>query len=159
MHSEENYNLIQYSSFNNVIIKLDKFIKENEKTGFLVFQVFQDSPIYGRLPVPNAEITVNGLLGDGLNISQVFTSDENGKTEPIPLPTVSGVLSLNPGDTLPYFTYNASVENPDYFSASISDIPIFDSVTSIQPVRLMPKINSQCCEIYPIQPKYYYERR
>lgn len=114
------------------------FMSMNPKTGYLVFEVHEDSPVRGRIPVPNAKITISKLLGDGYYFSKIVTTDENGETDPIGLPAVSRELSLKPGEDQVFTSYSASVEAPGYNRQDIYDIQIFDGITSIQHVNLQP---------------------
>lgn len=120
----------------SIVDLMEGFLKENNKTGYLTFQVTQDSPLFGRLPVKDAKITVSKELGSNYFISRILVSDSDGKTEKIPLPTVSADLSLSPGNGRTYATYNVSVEAPNFTTEEIYDIPIFEGIISIQPVNL-----------------------
>jgi hypothetical protein len=124
-----------YSYFTN-------FLNMNPEIGYLVFEVHEDSPVRGRVPVPNARITVSKPLGGGFYFSKIVVADENGETEPIPLPTVSRDLSMRPGEEQVFTSYQASVEAPGYARQDIRDIQIFDGITSVQHVNLQPSAGS-----------------
>ena len=117
---------------------LQTYLNENPEIGYLTFEVYQESPIEGILPVPNARITISKDLGDGFYYSKVITTNQDGETDPIPLPTVSRELSLIPGNARVYATYNVSVEAPDFLRNDIYNIQIFDGITAIQRVNLKP---------------------
>lgn len=117
---------------------LENYLSENPKTGYLVFQVFQNSPLGGILPIPNATITICKDMGDDYYISKVIRTNEDGKTDEIAMRTVSANLSQSPDNDKVYATYDAYIEAPDFLPASIEDIPIFEGITSIQPVNLIP---------------------
>lgn len=163
MNYDENQALIQ-CTYGNVCKNennasdnlLDQYLKDNPKTGYLIFQIYQDSPLYGRMPVPNVKVTINGDLGDGTVMTKVFMSNQDGKTEPIPLPTVNGAISLSPEAGKPYSTYNAVLETADFLSVNLSNIPIFDNVTSIQPVSLVPNANTQSAALLSLPSNYFY---
>ncbi|WP_027398168.1 hypothetical protein [Anaerovorax odorimutans] len=123
------------------IILLEEYLNENPKTGYLVFQITEDSPLKGTLPIANARITVTKKLGEDYFFSRMVTTNEDGKTDPIPLPTVDATLSMNPEIIKPYSTYNAKIEAANYNSTNVYDIPIFDNITSIQPINLFPNGN------------------
>lgn len=114
------------------------FLNENPKIGYLVFEVYEDSPVKGRVPVPNARVTVSRPLGGGFYFSKIVETDENGETEPIPLPTVSRDFSLKPGGGQVSTAYQASVEAPNYIRQDIHYIHIFDGITTDQHVTLAP---------------------
>lgn len=114
------------------------FLNMNPETGYLAFEVHEDSPVRGRVPVPGARVTVSKPLGGGFYFSKIVETDENGWTEPIPLPTVSRDLSLRPGEGRVFTTYHASVEAPGYERQDLFEIQIFDGITSVQHVALRP---------------------
>lgn len=116
----------------------NNYLSMNPKLGSLVFNVYQDSPVRGRIPVKNAKITLSKLLGDDYYLSKILMTDENGETEPLELPTVSRELSLKPGEVRVYSTYRASVEAPGYQRRDIYDVEIFDGITSVQNVVMEP---------------------
>lgn len=114
------------------------FMSSNPGSGAVVFEVHEDSPVKGRIPVSNAKVTISRLLGDDYYLSKIVTSNVNGETEPVVLPTVSRELSLKPGEVRAFETYRASVEAPGYQRQDIYDIQIFDGITSIQHVTMAP---------------------
>lgn len=138
---------------------LQNYLNDNPKTGYLLFQVFEDSPLQGRLPVANAKITVSKLLGEDYFFSRVLTTDENGKTDLIPLPTVSAALSRVPGNGKTYSTYNATVEAENFLTSTVYDIPIFENITSIQPINLLPINDKTPNQVNNTQSKYLSETR
>jgi hypothetical protein len=119
-----------------------RFLRENPKIGYLVFDVHENSPVKGRVPVPNARITVSRNLGGGFYFTKIVETDENGETEPIPLPTVSREYSQKPGGGQVSTDYQASVEAPGYTRQDIYYIHIFDGITTNQHVALQPNGDS-----------------
>lgn len=131
------------SAQNNTATMSDYFtsyMQMNPGIGYLTFEVFNNSPLTGRVPVPNAKITVSKLLGDDYYISKILNTDVNGETEPLPLPTVSRSVSLKPGEGRAYATYHASVEAPGFQKQDIYDIQVFEGVTSVQRVPLQRSV-------------------
>jgi hypothetical protein len=126
------------SSYADFLEMLKVYLADNSKTGYLTFQVYQDSPIYGIQPVANAKVTVSKLIGDEYYVTKVLATDSDGNTEPMPLPTVSGKLSRTPGNTSIYSEYNACVEAPNFFAQDVYDISIFEDITSMQSINLLP---------------------
>ncbi|NLK37031.1 MAG: hypothetical protein GX299_02985 [Epulopiscium sp.] len=113
---------------------LEQYLDEHPKTGYLVFQVTQESPLQGKIPIPNAKITISKNIGGEHYISKVLTTNSDGKTEALALPTVSAELSRTPSDGEVYAKYNATISAPNFVTKDIYDIPIFEGITSIQPV-------------------------
>ena len=61
-----------------------------------------------------------------------------GQTEKIALPTKSASLSEVPGNLKPYISYNVFASKEGYFDSDVINVPIFEGVTSIQPINLIP---------------------
>lgn len=118
---------------------MNDYLEKNPKLGYIVFQVYQESPIQGRVPVANARVTVNKYLGNGYFVSKVLYTDSDGKTVPLPFFTPDKKFSMTPGNTNVYGTYSAYVEAPDFTTSSVFDIQVFDGITSIQSVILSPE--------------------
>lgn len=114
----------------------------NTGVGQLVFRV---TTARGAIPLEGAQITVRPHLPD-LNTEDrgqtvaVLYSDRDGKTEPLALPAPPRSDSLTPTDNgvLPFATYDAEVYLPGYIAPEYTRIPIFDGITSIQTVDLIP---------------------
>lgn len=140
----------------SVIKLLKDYLNDNPRTGYLIFQIYEYSLLKGLRPVVNAKITVSKALGNGYFISKVLMTDGNGKTEPLPLPTVKGELSQVPGNTKHHSTYNACVEMTNFSPVDIFDISIFDCITSIQSVKLLPNACSNT-QIYQTNPQHLCE--
>lgn len=133
------------SAQNNTATMSDYFtsyMQMNPGIGYLTFEVFNNSPITGRVPVSNAKITVSKLLGNDYYISKILKTDANGETEPLPLPTVSRSVSLKPGEGRAYTTYHVSVEAPGFQKQDIYDVQIFEGITSVQRVPLQQAAQS-----------------
>jgi len=122
---------------------LNDYLNANPKIGYLTFDVYQESPVEGRVPIPNAIITISKQLGDGYFIAKVITCDENGKTEPIPMPTVDKNLSYSPEYGYISATYNARVEALGFKTADFYDIHIFEGITTYQRADLTPDENEK----------------
>ena len=112
------------------------YLQLNPAIGYLTFEVFHDSPVRGRVPVPNARITISKLLGDDYYISKIIRTDVDGETDPLPLPTVSREVSQKPGEGRVNTDYNVSVEAPGFLRKDIFDVQIFDGITSVQRVPM-----------------------
>ncbi len=112
------------------------YLQMNPVIGYLTFEVFNDSPVRGRVPVPNAKITVSRLLGDDYYLSKIMVSDASGETAPLPLPTVSREISQSPGQGRAFSSYQVSIEAPGYLRKDIFDVQIFEGITSVQRVEL-----------------------
>ena len=132
---------------------LRTYLENNPKTGYLIFQVTQETPLHGIMPVSDAKVTVSKLLGNNFYVSKVIKTGSDGKTPPIPLPTVDGGLSTIPGDSMVYSTYSARVEASGFTNTDIFGIQVFDSIKSIQPVTLKPITINSTTNTYKTEPQ------
>ena len=109
------------------------FLTRNPGFGTLVFQVTGGQ---GAFPVPNATINITHSPDERLGIAITVRTDESGKTEPLSLPAPSRELSQSPNNGMVYAVYQAEILADGYLPAEIRDLPVFDGITTIQPVNL-----------------------
>jgi hypothetical protein len=107
-------------------------------TGYLLMRV---STAQGAIPVEGATVTVRDgnadLEGKG-SVIRVLVTDRDGKTERIALAAPPRENSERPAVAPPYATYHADVEARGYYRQRFNGIPVYDTITSIQPVFLIP---------------------
>ena len=104
-------------------------------SGILTVQV---SLAKGALPLEGATVIISKSDGDK-EIEARLVTDKSGRTPPLALPAPSAVYSQTPGgNTRPYSIYNITAELPGYYPESIVNVPIFDKITSIQPIVMIP---------------------
>ena len=111
----------------------------SENIGFLVIEA---KTANGALPIENAKVSVYEYLPNkekGKLVYSVLT-DMDGKTTKMALKTKSKELSMNPDNKDPFSVYNISVERDGYYSNRYINVPIFQGITSTQPVELIPLI-------------------
>lgn len=90
------------------------------------------------LPVPGVKVTVyKKNNGKPENIG-TYTTNEDGKTQPIKLEAREKDLSLSPSDIKPYIGYDVKTELPGYYTKYFVDLPIFPGSTSLQKVPMVP---------------------
>lgn len=116
------------------------FLEENPGFGTLIFQVTGGQ---GAFPIADATILLTKQFNDRQSISFTIRTDESGKTEPISLPAPSRTLSQSPNNGIVFAAYQAEISAPNYIPAQILDLPVFDGITTIQPVQLSPDIGGQ----------------
>ena len=109
------------------------FLSQNPSFGTLLFQVAGGQGVF---PVPNAKVSITKALNDRLTLSIAVLTDESGKTVPISLPAPNKVLSQSPNNGIVYASYEAEVTAEGYLPTEIKNLPVFDGVTTIQPVNL-----------------------
>ncbi len=90
----------------------------------------------GALPVEGAMITVS-RTEDGAVIA-VTLSDDGGMGESIELPAPLKENSLSPGGGKVSSLYTVDTDKEGYYHVINAGIPVFDGVTAIQQVLLVP---------------------
>ena len=113
---------------------------ENDSIGFLEVVV---KTAGGALPLENARVSIyeylpQGEVGDNGRLLFSLLTDESGKTPRVALPAKDKSLSLTFGNKSPYTVYNIGVSKDGYYNNSYLKVPIFQGVSSIQPVELSP---------------------
>jgi len=93
----------------------------------------------GVLPVEGAVVTVSEYVngGDGELLYSLRT-DNGGLTETMTLPAPPASDSMKPGAARPYALYNIDVSYPGYYPVENVAVPVFDRITAVQPVNLLP---------------------
>ncbi len=118
--------IAENNSFNN-------YLSENSSTGYIKVQTLAGRSL---IPVNSATVTVTKTLdGQNYELARVST-DANGQTGIIALPTKSAVLSQSPASVPPFAVYDIKAEHPEFSSVKNVNVPIFDSVLSIQTMRM-----------------------
>lgn len=115
---------------------------QNESLGFLIVNV---NTANGALPIEGARVTVYGANPDkngepflDNNIVYTLKTNRNGKTEKVALETKSKELSMSPNNPFPYESYNITVTADGFYDASYLNVPVFQGITSLQGVSLIP---------------------
>ncbi len=105
--------------------------------GFLMVNVTSVRSIY---PVKNALVTI--FKGDVTNMEKLFEdyTDESGKTRLflLPAPPISTAQSADSTE-IPFATYNILTQAEGFTDTINYNAAIFDKVTSIQNVNLLPR--------------------
>lgn len=116
------------------------FLKSNPQKGVLKFQVYAANQAF---PVVNARVTVYLKLSDGNREMFDGLTDINGIIDNIVLPAPDKSLSQSPDSlSVPYSSYTATVEHPDFSNVSFINIPVFSGIKSIQGVEMIPMTES-----------------
>ncbi len=116
---------------------LNDYITKNPKEGYLKFQVTS-----GVIPLENAEIVISKNIGEDVYIGKTLKTDIDGKTESVALPVPEKALSMVPGNFAPYASYDIRVSKDGYLDAVFYDVPVFESITSVQAVDLKPDVGA-----------------
>ena len=116
------------------------FERRNGSQGKMKVQVFAADRSF---PVGGARITVSVPLVTGSREIFSGVTDMDGIVDDILLPAPGKSLSLDENNTAePFALYNLKVSHPDFAVGEYANIPVFDSVKSIQPVELVPRTQS-----------------
>lgn len=103
--------------------------------GFLIVKI---SAARGAIPIDEATVYVYGTNKNDTGLYAVVTTDADGIAKKIPLPAPPKKTSATAGQDSPFAKYNLEIIKNGYYSEEFIEVPIFDTITSIQPVYLMP---------------------
>ena len=111
-----------------------------DEIGFLAVTVRTSN---GAIPIENAKVSIyenydNGGANSNGHLIYSLRTNNFGQTEKVALPTKSMSLSLEPGNLQPFTSYNIFVSSEGYFDSDVINVPIFQGVTSLQPINLIP---------------------
>ena len=111
-------------------------------TGYLIVHV---ATAGGAIPLEGAKIDIQTYKKESENTPDTRgdtiaspVSGIDGNTVRVPLSAPPRILSESPGNGTPYALYTVNVTLDGYSSQSYTGVPIFDGITSIQPVILVP---------------------
>lgn len=105
-------------------------------TGYLVVRV---SAASGAIPLDGARVTVRG--GESANGDFFYgtKTGASGLTEKIALPAPRKYLSESPAPSeRPYALYSIDVFKDGYNDSFFLNVPVFDTITSVQGVNMIP---------------------
>ena len=115
---------------------------EPSGTGYLIVRV---ATAGGSIPLEGARIDIRTYPTEETSDPQKrddtvasLISGADGNTARIPLSAPQKALSESPGNGRPYSLYQAEATLEGYGTQTFSGIPIFDGITSVQPVILIP---------------------
>ncbi len=115
---------------------IEEFYDANPHRGLLKFTAYTAS---GALPVPDARVVVYKTIAGRDNAFYTYITDISGQTPEMRLPAPSSGLSQIPDSEMqPYSLYDAFVSAKGYNDVLIRDIAVFDGITSIQRVAMVP---------------------
>ncbi len=102
------------------------------------FLVVKTSTAKGAIPVAGALVTIYDAGRADNGAYAVMITDADGIARKIPLPAPPKSRSETSGQPSPFAIYNIEVAKDGYYSEEFAAIPIFDTITSIQTVYLVP---------------------
>ena len=114
--------------------------------GYLIVNV---STARGAIPLSGASVTVFDSSVEGNPLVTSVSTDTSGKTTKIALATPDRAESESPGAKKPFATYMVQVSHEGYYTVTNNGVPVFDGVTSIQPVEMIPLADKDSENVYP----------
>ncbi len=109
--------------------------------GYLIVRA---STAGGAIPLPDAFVRIWNLkadegdtAGEDGGIRYILTTDRDGNTPRTPLPAPVREIAYRPGG-IPYAYYNVDVSLPGFYPQQFTNVPVYDTVTSIQNAYLIP---------------------
>ena len=104
--------------------------------GYLIVKV---STARGVIPLMDATVNIREGNANDTAILYSLRTDRDGQTERIALPTPPRSASQEPDSvTVPYALYNIDVFKDGYVPLFFQNVPLFPTITSIQPAVMVP---------------------
>lgn len=103
--------------------------------GYLVVRVSAASE---SIPLEGATVLIRGGEENDSSVIASLTSGSDGLTPKIALAAPPRSLSESPSNTRPFATYNVDVHLDGYPSISAQNVPVFDGITSVQSMVMIP---------------------
>lgn len=128
-------------------------MNDQSGTGWLQVRVVAANGAFG---IEDAQVLIFGFAENGGDTGVIYSlrTDSSGLAPKVALNAPPRARSLTPEDDgVPYASYHVKVSKENYNSAEITSVPIFDGVTSLQRVNLVPE--SMFSDISPGYPKEF----
>lgn len=90
------------------------------------------------LPVADAGVHIVRRDGDVETLIAYRTTDKDGKTTPITVETPDTEATAEPGDAIPFATYDIRVRHPDYHMVYVHNVQVFADTVTRLPVQMIP---------------------
>ena len=114
-------------------------MNDQSGTGFLQVKVVSGNGAFG---IEDAQVLIFGVDEEGQDTGIIYSlrTDQSGLAPKVALPAPPKANSLTPGeDGAPSASYHVKVSKDNYNSVEITDVPVFDGITSLQRVNLLPE--------------------
>lgn len=113
-----------------------EFRRKNNGKGEMKVQVFSGREAF---PVVSANVVVTKDFKNGIYTYYDLLTDTSGIVDGLSLVAPDSKMAQENNSFVPYSTYTIKVMHPNYITTVYTNVPVFDGVTSIQPVNLIPK--------------------
>lgn len=115
---------------------IEEFEENNLGRGTILFRVYTAREA---LPVKGAVCRITKDFDGKTFTFYTLVTDESGQTPAKPLPAPSKALSQNSENKIqPFALYDAVVSRDGYADVEFKEIPVFDGVSSVQQVGMVP---------------------
>ena len=115
----------------------------------------------GAIPLEGVQITVRNYEPEGTptagDVILTQTTDRSGNTTRTALPAPPRTDSLTSGHTRPFSIYNLEAHLEGYRTQYYYALPIFDGITAVQPVDLVPRSENGSSEPFRPEDDRFYE--
>lgn len=108
---------------------------EEQGQGFITVNVRTAG---GALPVEGATITIKTVDGENSTVVAVMITDSAGTSDVVALPAPPKENSQQPGNENVCSFYTIDTDRDGYYHVVNENVPVFDGVTAIQQVLLVP---------------------
>ena len=103
----------------------------------------QASMADGAYPVPGMTVVISKDFTDGTHVFHTAVTDADGIIDDLMLPAPPSAESQQPDESStplnPFSVYHITASKPGFRTEEYIQVPVFDGVKSIQPVRLVPQ--------------------
>lgn len=120
--------------------------RDRENMGGIGYLVVRVSTANGAIPLSGARVSVRGGEESNSDYFRTLYTGASGLTEKIELSAPSKALAQGPmqnGAQKPYALYSIDVFYDGYSDLLFANVPIFDTITSIQPANMIPKPDNE----------------
>lgn len=122
---------------------MERFDNSNASAPEKGFLVIRASTAGGIIPLEGAAVSIRGESPENSGIIYSTTTNSDGLTERITLPTPPKTLSDDPKGARPYAVYNVDVFKDGYIPVYFNNVPVFSNVISVQPAIMVPVSNAE----------------
>ena len=109
--------------------------RKDENQGYIIIKV---STARGAIPLEDASVSIKGASPENSGIVYSLRTNSDGITPKVALPSPARSLSETPGNPLPFSRWNVDVFKEGYVPAYFQNVPVYSSITSVQPAILVP---------------------
>lgn len=101
--------------------------------------IVRASTASGAIPIEGVTVIVQGKEDINKDVFHSLITDRDGITRKITLPAPARSLSESPSpQSKPYYTYSIDVYKEGYYPQHYNGVPIFEGITAVQNVRIVP---------------------